>query len=239
MKNFFYDLHIHSCLSPCGDEDMTPNNIANMAALLGLDFIAVADHNSAENCRAVMNAAGDSVVVLPAIEVCTAEEVHCLVYFSDIDKAESFGRFVYDALPDIQNNESIFGRQIIRNSLDEETGRLSKLLINACSITADKIDSVAKDFGGICVPAHINKTSNSVFSNLGYMPPELEFSVMEIWKEENLSSVLSEHPELSDKIAIFNSDAHYLGHIKEGGSPLKLRERSREALFEFLKTGKN
>ncbi|MDO5479206.1 MAG: histidinol-phosphatase, partial [Clostridia bacterium] len=26
----YYDLHIHSALSPCGDNDMTPNNIVNM-----------------------------------------------------------------------------------------------------------------------------------------------------------------------------------------------------------------
>ena len=31
------DLHIHTALSPCGDMDMTPNNIVNMAQLKGLD----------------------------------------------------------------------------------------------------------------------------------------------------------------------------------------------------------
>ena len=47
--NIAVDLHMHSCLSPCGDELMTPNNIVNMAKLKGLDAIAVCDHNTARH----------------------------------------------------------------------------------------------------------------------------------------------------------------------------------------------
>ena len=72
-----YDLHIHSCLSPCGDDDMTPCNIAGMAALIGLDVIAVTDHNTCKNCPAVMDAASQyPVTVIPGMELCTIEEVH-------------------------------------------------------------------------------------------------------------------------------------------------------------------
>ena len=42
----YYDFHIHSALSPCGDADMTPNNIVGMASIKGLDAIAVSDHNT-------------------------------------------------------------------------------------------------------------------------------------------------------------------------------------------------
>ena len=51
-----YDLHLHSCLSPCADDDMTPYNIAGMAMLLGLQLLALTDHNSAKNCPAFFSA---------------------------------------------------------------------------------------------------------------------------------------------------------------------------------------
>ena len=84
----YYDLHIHSALSPCGDEDMTPNNIVNMSLLKGLDVIAVTDHNSCGNVRAVMEVAGDRLLVIPGLEVETAEEVHVLCYFPTLEQAE-------------------------------------------------------------------------------------------------------------------------------------------------------
>ena len=88
MQKRYYDLHIHSCLSPCGAESMTPNNIVNMAQLAGLDVIAVADHNSALNCPAVM-AAGEraGLLVLPGMELTTSEEVHVLCLFETLKGA--------------------------------------------------------------------------------------------------------------------------------------------------------
>ena len=40
---FRYDFHNHSCLSPCGDNDMTPCNIVGMAKILNLDIEEKAD----------------------------------------------------------------------------------------------------------------------------------------------------------------------------------------------------
>ena len=77
MINLSYDLHIHSCLSPCGDDDMTPANIAGMAAVMGLDVIALTDHNSCRNCGAAMAAAAEyGVLLIPGMELTTMEEVH-------------------------------------------------------------------------------------------------------------------------------------------------------------------
>ena len=79
------DLHIHSALSPCGDNDMTPNNIVNMCCLKGLDVISITDHNSMLNCRTVMEVGmSNELLVIPGIEVTTKEEVHVLYYFRDI-----------------------------------------------------------------------------------------------------------------------------------------------------------
>ena len=91
----YYDLHLHSCLSPCGDEDMTPWNTVNMAKLLGLDMIAITDHNSCANCRSAMKVGEKiGITIVAGMELCTAEEVHCICLFDDIDKAEKFSDFV-------------------------------------------------------------------------------------------------------------------------------------------------
>ena len=85
---FYYDLHIHSCLSPCADMDMTPNNIVNMAKLLGLDVIALTDHNTSLNCEAITKVAEKKgLCVLPGMELTTSEEIHAVCLFDTLDKA--------------------------------------------------------------------------------------------------------------------------------------------------------
>ena len=127
-----YDLHIHSCLSPCGSEDMTPNNIVNMACLLGLDVIAVSDHNSCKNLPAVCKLAQmRGLTVVPAMEACTAEEVHVLCLFETLSGAMAFGERIYESLPPILNQPEIYGEQLILDEKDNIVGKEPKLLINA------------------------------------------------------------------------------------------------------------
>jgi predicted metal-dependent phosphoesterase TrpH len=121
MLKLSYDLHIHSCLSPCSDEDMTPANIVNMAKLLGLDVIAVTDHNSCRNCPAVYNyAQKNNILVIPGMELCTMEEVHVLCFFEELENAMAFDKYVYERLIKIPNNEMVFGRQEIYNEYDSK-----------------------------------------------------------------------------------------------------------------------
>ena len=40
------DLHIHTVLSPCGDLEMSPENILYFAQVQGLNMIGITDHNS-------------------------------------------------------------------------------------------------------------------------------------------------------------------------------------------------
>ena len=107
------DLHIHSALSPCGDDDMTPNNIVNMAILNGLDAIAVTDHNSCDNVEAVMKSAGERILVIPGMEIQTREEVHLLCYFYDLYSLCSFRNQIESCYDGLANNPSFFGHQWI------------------------------------------------------------------------------------------------------------------------------
>ena len=227
---YFYDLHLHSALSPCGDEDMTPNNIVNMALLKGLDIIALSDHNSAGNLRAVAKAAGSRLLVIPAIEVESAEEVHIVCYFPSVDRAEQFSEELKAQLPPIENRPDIFGRQLYLNEKDEVTGEEHQLLVCASGLSIEQVFSLTANYGGASVPAHIDRSSSSILSNLGFIPPDLPVSALEITAKGRA--------ELEQKYASFriltNSDAHYLEDIAEPEFSLDLEEKSIDCFLHYL-----
>ncbi|MDO4744264.1 MAG: PHP domain-containing protein [Clostridia bacterium] len=226
----YYDLHVHSCLSPCGDEDMTPNNIVNMACLLGLDMIALTDHNSAGNVRAVQKAAEGKIRFVPGIEVTTAEEVHTLCYFSDVESAEDMGEFLKRHMQGIKNRPDIFGRQLIMNADDEIMGEEENLLISAVNLDVYEVQKAAKERGGIFVPAHIDRSSYSVLANLGFLPPDLPVDGIEITE-----AGLCEHKQKYENYAILtSSDAHYLGDISEPKAFFEEDDKIAKKIIEFL-----
>ena len=223
----YYDLHIHSCLSPCGDSDMTPNNIVNMAVLQGLDVIAVSDHNSAKNLPAVREVAErNKILLIPAIEVCSAEEVHLLCLFESFDECYRFSDMLAEHLPEVQNNPEIFGEQQIMNSIDEQVGTMDKLLINGIDLSIDQLVEEIKSYGGHIVPAHVEKTAYSIISNLGFIPVEYGFTCLEV-----------NHPPFDAGIkakVITNSDAHYLENIHGQDYSLEVTEKSVKGVLAAL-----
>ena len=179
----YCDLHLHSCLSPCGDEDMTPNNIVNMAKLKGLSCIALTDHNTARNCRATALAAQQAGLgFLPGMELSTAEDIHLVCLFPDCDTAEAFSRQVEKALPPVKNNPRIYGHQLCLDELDRPVGEVEPLLLNATTIPLTQAPALVREYGGVCYPAHIDKAANSILAILGAIPPECEdlFDAVEV-----------------------------------------------------------
>ena len=208
---FYYDLHIHSDLSPCGSNDMTPNNIVNMSFIKGLNIISVTDHNSTANLPAVMELSGEAgIKVIPGIEVTTREEVHVLCYFRELFSAMEFGSIIYDSLPFVKNNTEIFGEQNIYNCRDEITGTLDKLLINASSYNIEDVYSITEKYNGVMIPAHINKVSNSILGVLGFMPFNLKIDFVEVYSKMSISNKITEKYKVLN-----NSDAHQLIDISE------------------------
>ncbi|WDV44704.1 PHP domain-containing protein [Clostridiaceae bacterium M8S5] len=232
----YYDLHMHSSLSPCGCDDMTPNNIVNMACIKELDVIAVTDHNTMLNVPSVIEVAKDKdILVLPGIEVTTKEDIHVLCYFKDINKGLVFQDIIYDSLPDIKNNELIFGEQLLMDSKDNITGKIDKLLLNSSSYNINEICKLVKEYYGIMIPAHVNKNTNSILSNLGFIPNKLKLKTI----EKNCDH----HKSICDIIngdvynVITNSDAHYLKDINEQVNFIEVKNRSLECVFNYLCRG--
>ncbi|MGN0373205.1 MAG: PHP domain-containing protein [Enterocloster sp.] len=235
MISLTYDLHIHSCLSPCGDDDMTPANIAGMAALKGLDLVALTDHNSSKNCPAFLAAAEEyGILAVPGMEINTSEEVHAVCLFPTLDKALEFDAYVYEKLMKFPNNELIFGKQQIYNAQDQVCGTEPNLLINAADISFEGLWELVRSYGGVMFPAHVDKTANSLIANLGFIPPDSRFKTAEVKDLKKLHQLRRENPYLENCRIISNSDAHYLEHINEPELTLIVRERSPEAVIEAL-----
>ena len=134
-EKYYYDLHIHSCLSPCGDDDMTPNNIAGMAALKGLQVLALTDHNTCKNCPAFFAACKkQGIIPIAGAEVTTAEDIHAVCLFPSLEAAMNFDRLMDERRVRVANEPDIFGRQQIMDEEDNVIGEEKYLLINALDL---------------------------------------------------------------------------------------------------------
>ncbi|MBQ4128966.1 MAG: PHP domain-containing protein [Ruminococcus sp.] len=233
---YYYDLHLHSCLSPCGDMDMTPNNIVGMAKLLGLDVIALTDHNSTLNCQAVIKVGKENgLCVIPGMELTTAEEIHVVCLFPTLEKANAFNDYVKAHQMQFENRADIYGRQVIMNENDEEIEEVKNLLILATDISVMNVKELVSDFDGVCYPAHINRDSMSILSVLGEIPPECDFTTAEISSSGDVEQLKAMHPILNNMLIVKNSDAHYLQNMKDKENYFELDALSIESVLALLK----
>ena len=224
-----YDLHLHSCLSPCAENEMTPASIAGFAKLCGLQLIALTDHNSAENLPAMAAACRIyGVALLPGMEVNTAEEIHLLCYFATVEAALSFSRALYDTLPPVENNEAVFGSQLVVDADDNVLRRVQKLLLSACGWSLEETAARCRALGGVPVPAHINRGANGLLGALGMIPMEERFTALEI------SDSLPLPCDVSGFVLLRSSDAHRLGDIAEATQALEI-ENSASAVLHWLR----
>lgn len=233
----YYDFHTHSCLSPCGDNDMTPYNLVNMAKLLGLDIIALTDHNTCENCESAIKVGNEAgITVIPGMELCTSEEVHVVCLFDDVRNAMRFSDFVLSTMPPVKNRPDIFGEQLIMDEADNIIGRQEKLLTLASSISISDVCKTVEDYGGVCYPAHIDRSSYSVLSNLGMITEDMGFSAVEMTAEADRDSLIKMHPILEGVPVFIDSDAHYLENIRDAENTIDLPENSAGAVINYIKS---
>ena len=152
MAKYYYDLHTHSCLSPCGDDDNTPNNIAGMAVLSELDIVALTDHNSSKNCPAFFTAAEKyGIIPIAGMELTTAEDIHVVCLFENLLDALEFDTFIEKNRFLIKNKPEFFGEQLILDGDDNVIGKEENLLTNATYISIEDVKSVVEKFKGVAL----------------------------------------------------------------------------------------
>ena len=241
MKKLYYDLHIHSCLSPCGDDDNTPNNIAGMAKISGLDIVALTDHNTSKNCPAFFEAAKRyDIIPIPGMELTTSEDIHVVCLFENLDDAMRFDDYVDNNRVKIKNKPTIFGNQRVLNGMDEPVMEVEALLISATNISITDVSKIVASFGGVCYPAHIDRESNGIIAILGSLPSDTVFTFYELNDKTNIEKYSTLYG-IDKESFVISSDAHYLADIKDRENYFEIEDRLqdhdaiRSRLFNILR----
>ena len=215
MNRYYYDLHIHSCLSPCGDGDATPGNIAGMGALAGLQMMALTDHNTCRNCPAFFALAPRyGILPVAGMELTTAEDIHMVCLFATLEGALEFDRLVDARRVRIPNRPDIFGEQQLVDEEDRVIGCEPDLLTNATAIPLEEVPGLTADCGGIGYPAHIDRPANSVTAVLGCLPAAPVFPCVELADGANEPAYRQRYLTPETRVVV-SSDAHYLWHIRD------------------------
>jgi PHP family Zn ribbon phosphoesterase len=214
LKIYTADLHIHSCLSPCGDLDMSPRKIVETAIGCGLNIIAITDHNASENILATMQAAeGKPLTVLAGMEVASAEEAHLLALFDRMDSMAQFQQIVYEHLLAIAVDQRMIEEQVIVNEQDEVEGFNDHLLFGATSLPFQKLVDEVHRLNGLAIASHVDRESYSIIGQLGFIPEDLPLDALEISSFKTLEEAQSLFPDTNRYPLVKSSDAHYLNDI--------------------------
>ncbi len=231
----YYDFHIHSGLSPCSSDDMTPNNIINMSILKGLDAIAITDHNSILNVETCFNVGNkNGIIVIPGIEISTVEDVHIVALFKSINDIKGFFEDIKVKRLSIKNKADRFGEQLIYDEEDEVIGIEENYLITPFTLTIEDIIEKAGMYNGVVFPAHINRNSFSIIRSLGFISPDLPIKNIEWYGKKPEDAKKYEKSMFKKYRELANSDAHDLIKISEKENYLEVKEKSIESIFEVL-----
>ncbi len=219
------DLHIHTCLSPCGDEDMSPRNIIRTAKERNMQIIAITDHNSTRNVKVCVELGiRNGIYVIPGCEVNTCEEVHCLCYFPDLQAMGEFQLYLDNRMTDVKNDPDKFGYQVAVDENDVIVYEEKRSLFIGIRDGVDNLADEVHKLGGVFVPAHIDRPVNSLFSQLGFIPPGLKYDALEVSKHYFLDDFKKMHPELAGEYFIQNSDAHYTDDIAKAYNRFEMED---------------
>jgi 3',5'-nucleoside bisphosphate phosphatase len=209
MKAYRAELHTHTVLSPCAGVEMIPPLIVREALHLGLNILAVTDHNATANIAAVMEAArGSGLTVLPGMELQTREEVHLLCLFDTLEQASAWQTRVDEVLPNIANNTEFFGEQFVVDATGEFIRREERLLINSANIGLEQAAEMVRSLGGLAIPAHVDRKANGLLTLLGLVPAG--FDALEISRYIHPRVALERYPQLQGHTLLQSGDVHLL-----------------------------
>jgi PHP family Zn ribbon phosphoesterase len=236
MKQFRTDLHIHSVLSPCGDLDMSPSRIIKEAVLNGIDILGISDHNSTHHCSVIAELGNENGIrILPGVEINTKEEIHCLAFFEDVETADDFQKYLDQKLPAIRNESKLFGRQLVVDRFESIVSEIEIMLTSAIHASIFEVSGEVHKRNGIFIPAHIDRPYTSILSQLGFIPPGLEFDALEVSARFKVNDFLQVHPEFGKYSLITNSDAHVPDAIGRATTLFEMEESTFSEIRMALK----
>ncbi len=215
MKTFRAELHVHTVLSPCAEIEMLPPLIVMEALDLGIQVLAITDHNASGNAQAVMQAAqGTGLTVLPGMEIQTREEVHSLCLFDSLDQARTWQAIVDQKLPDQKNRADYFGDQLFVDQNGDFVAREERLLLTSADLSLEEAWRQVNDLGGLFIPAHVDRKANGLIPLLGFVPADIPWEALEISRHLKPSQAAHVFPQLEGFPLIQDGDAHRLNELR-------------------------
>jgi len=235
MKSFRTDLHIHTVLSPCGDLEMSPVRIVSLASKRGLDIIGITDHNTTKQCELVWKLGQRlGLTVIPGCEMTSREEVHCLGLFEDFDALKEFQHFIDQHLAIIPNDPALFGYQVVVDEAENIIEALDNYLGASLDVSVEEVEQKVHELYGIFIPAHIDRPRNSLYSQLGFFPPELKVDALQISKLAKEITVREKYKIGTEITLVKFSDAHYPDDLGKTFTVFEMEEPTFEELRKAL-----
>lgn len=229
------DFHIHTVLSPCGDLEMSPKAIIKTAKDRGINIIGITDHNSTRNalaCREIGEK--DGVFVLMGAEVQTIEEVHCLCFMPDIVSLKIFQDFLDANIIKIPNSIDKFGYQLVVDENENIIEEVHYFLLNSLKIGIEELSKKVYDLNGIFIPAHVDRPFNSISSQLGFIPEDLNFHILELSAYAQRNKFIKENKFFDSYHYICSSDSHFLRDIGKVYTEINLLDLGFENIKKSL-----
>jgi PHP family Zn ribbon phosphoesterase len=211
MKSYIAELHVHTVLSPCAEVEMLPPLIVQEALDQGIELIAITDHNASANVRAVQKAAaGSGLVVLAGMELQTREEVHMLCIFDTVEQLEAWQSTVDVYMPALANNPEYYGDQFVVDENGDYIRTEPQLLITSADLSLHEAVEGVHALDGMVIPAHVNRNTFSLLTNLGLVPTDVHFDALEISRHLSPADAPVKFPQLRGYPLIQSGDVHRL-----------------------------
>ncbi len=235
MQVFSADLHIHTVISPCGDLDMSPIRIIERALERKLDIIGITDHNCTKHAALIAEIGKQNgIFVMCGAEVTSQEEAHVLCFMPNEEKLKKLQEYIDTYLIKVPNNPKLFGEQLLVNEEEHILDEEPYLLINAIDQTIDEISEFVFSQGGLFIPAHIERPTFSLSSQLGFVPPDLKCHALEVSRYSDLEKMIQQHPDWAKHSLIQSSDAHFIPDLGKAHTEFYLKEPSFEEIKKAL-----
>ncbi|MGQ8338697.1 PHP domain-containing protein [Sunxiuqinia sp. A32] len=225
MKKFRADLHIHTVLSPCADLEMSPDQIISRALEMELNIIAITDHNSTKQCAIVKKMAeGTDLFVINGCEVNSSEEIHAICLFEDDYTRNKFQLFLDKHLPHVPNHRTYYNQQVVVDEENRIVEEIENYLATTLDVGIEVIEKTVHELNGLFIPAHIDRPINSIYSQLGFIPIDLQIDALQITKQANEKYTRVKYDIHEEVSLIKASDAHYIEDFGSGYSTFSINE---------------
>lgn len=216
----YYDLHIHSALSPCSDNMMTIHNIFRMAYIQGLDLIAITDHNSLKQQYLLHEVIQDDVLkgkidFIYGVELQTKENIHILAYFQKNSHLQPIQEWIDDHLIIVDNQVDYYGHQYIFDIHDHIVDEETRLLLSSLDLNVYEVIDMIHHFGGIAVLAHVMAKRYGLYEVYHTIPQDLDYDGIEVDGIKAYRDLKKKCPFIRDELILMNSDAHQLEDIND------------------------